>query len=135
MTTLRTVKGSSLTNDEGDLNKAEKVNQAAHGFAVGDCVKLSGTWSDAQADAEANLCMAMIYNVIDTDNFWVVTQHGRKVPFTHGTGGAAGDALYLSQGTPGAVTTTKPTTGYRQQVGWILDANNVIFKLEAWSFV
>lgn len=80
LTKIKTVdgSGSGLDADLLDGKHASDfsasgflVSQTAHGFIVGDAIKLSGsTWVKAQADSLANAgVMAMVHTVTDANNF------------------------------------------------------------------
>ena len=136
MTTLRAVKGSELSWVEGDANVAIAVVQASHGFALGDLVTLTGSgWAKAQADAVTTLAHAVVMNVPDSGNFYAIAQDGVALPWTTHGQGSVGDQLYLSQGTAGDWTSTKPSSGYIQPVGVILDANRIIFRLGTEEYI
>ena len=129
--TLRRGKGSALTHDELDDNFAEELNQAGHAFSVGDVVYRSGSsaWTKAQADAAGTLADGIVVDVEDSDNCSIVTKDGTVVGVTaHGLG-ATGTVIYLSQGTAGDMTPTKPTSGYIQPIGRVIDANNMVFRI------
>jgi len=85
------------------------VNQAAHGFVVGDVVRLSGasTYAKAQADSAANAeVVGMVAQVLGTNSFLLCT-NGR---ITGLTGLTANTVYFLSPSSAGALTATEPTT-------------------------
>ena len=85
------------------------VNQAAHGFSVGDVIRLSGasTYTKAQADSETNAeVVGLVSAVADTDNFTVLT--GGQI--TGLTGLTANTVYFLDASTAGAITSTEPST-------------------------
>jgi len=85
------------------------VTQVAHGFIVGDVVKISAsdTYAKAQANTVANARAAgMVIEVIDVDNF-KLQQSG----FTTALSGLTPAAQYwLSPSTAGAITTVEPSS-------------------------
>jgi len=115
--TFRDEKGSELVADEFDGNHAPEFTQAGHGFAVGNFVYRSGatTYAKAQADDIDTIAEGVIA-YINGDTFRVVTQSGSHVTWTHSLG-TPPQKFWLSQGTAGVATTTKPTSGVRQQLG------------------
>ncbi|RLG44246.1 MAG: hypothetical protein DRN81_04955 [Thermoproteota archaeon] len=92
----------------------KKVTQSAHGFAVGDVIKISsGEYAKAQADSEANAQVVGIVSVVpDVDNFTVTTSG-----YISGLSGLTANSVhYLDPDTAGAMTTTEPTdTGDRSK--------------------
>lgn len=130
---LRRDKGSALTHDQLDDMFAPEINQATHGFAVGDLVYRDSatTWAKAQADAEATLADGIVCDVEDANNCSVNTEDGAWVEITTHGFGATGTKLYCSQGTAGLITATAPTSGFIQAVGKVIDANTVLFRLGA----
>jgi hypothetical protein len=129
--TLRRDKGSALTHDELDDWVAPELAQTSHGLAVGDLVYRSSAtaWSKAIATAEATLAEGIVVNVEDVDNLSVVTIDGSVITLAaHGLG-AVGTVLYLDQSTAGDIATSKPSDGFRQMVGKIISADEIIFRL------
>ncbi len=104
--------------------KVIDVNQASHGFSVGNALRYNGsTWVGAQANSEANVDSVWIVSaVIDTDNF-VLTLSGRVEATGHGY--TVGETYYVSPSTAGAITVTKPTGGgeFVKRVVHVIDAN------------
>lgn len=87
------------------------VSQTAHGFVLGDVLRYaSGTFSKARADVEANCkdTVGFVSSVTDTNTF--VLHLGGRV--TGLTGLLANTVYYLSTGTAGLLTSTKPTSGF-----------------------
>ena len=82
------------------------VNQAAHGFTVGQVLKRSsGAYALAKADTTANAqAVGIVTAVIDTGSF-VLMMAGFTGAFSGLTDGAR---YYLSAATAGALTTTAP---------------------------
>ncbi len=84
------------------------VNQNAHGFSVGDVVRLSGTtYVLAQADTEANAEVAGIVSAIVDANNFDLTTNGRVTGLA---GLSADDVYYLSPTSAGDLTNTEPST-------------------------
>jgi hypothetical protein len=127
---LRASTASALSHDDLDGNFAEKVPQDGHGFSVGDLIYLgSSGWVLAQADNPQTTADGIVALVEGVDIFWVVTQDGSVVEWTHGLGGDDGDLLWLSQTTPGAHTLAKPAGGVQQPVGKIRNSGATLFRL------
>ena len=131
MLTTRRGKGSTLTFDELDDNFAAEINQATHGFSVGDLVYRSGAsaWTKAKADAEATLTDGIVVDVEDTNNCSVTVSDGMMVTISAHGFGATGTKLYTSQGTAGLITASAPVTGYVQPIGKVIDTNTILFRL------
>jgi hypothetical protein len=86
------------------------ANQVAHGFSVGEVLYLSGdnTFALAQADNIATSYVAgVVTEVIDVDNFKYCTHGTVTTGVPAQTGGTV---MYLSETTPGALTSTAPTS-------------------------
>lgn len=86
------------------------INQAAHGFVVGDVIRIDGvnTFAKAQADSPANAeVVGIVTNVIDVDNFEFVSE---GVITTGVPVYAAGTVLFLSRTTAGALVDTDTST-------------------------
>lgn len=108
------------------------VEQAGHGLVVGDWIKgVSGTFSEAQADAEANLSWPGVVVEADSGSFRFAALGKANLP-AHGFG-AAGTKIFLSQGTAGAATTSEPGSGWVQQVAKVIDADHV--DVQTWPVV
>jgi hypothetical protein len=103
-----------LANDRFELlaSKASTgssydVNQVAHGFAVGDVLRLSGaTYVKAQADSVANAEVVGVVSATSGSDDFTIQVGGRLEGLSTLT---AGEDYYLDPATAGAVTTTKPT--------------------------
>lgn len=81
------------------IEKEVIINQAAHGFAVGNCIKLVGsTWVKAKADSASNAgTVGLVSTVVDANNFKYLS--GGLLPGTY-TNGAN---YFLSPTTAGAI--------------------------------
>lgn len=127
--TFRVVKDYSTASADASIDATQGYlqSQASHGLSVGNLVYANGaTWTKARANADTTLAEALVVAVESTSLFRVRYIGPGEVTYTaHGLG-AAGTKLYLSQGTAGAITTTAPTSGIRQQVGKVLSANKLI---------
>lgn len=85
------------------------ITQVAHGFAVGDWVRLNGTdtYTDAQADSAANAeVVGVVSAVAGVDDFTL--QVSGYV--TGLTGLTANTVYFLDPSTAGAITSTEPST-------------------------
>ena len=95
------------------------IPQASHGFLQDNIVYYSGApYAKAQADVEATIGWGAVGKVIDANSFELVLEGIVNSP-AHALGNP-GDALYLDQGTAGAVTTSVPTSGIVQPIGLVL---------------
>lgn len=83
-----------------------KVIQVAHGFGAGEAIYHDGSiWALAQSDTEATLGTHLVGSVYGADTFVAVIS-GRVEIASHGL--TPGGLYYVSNTTPGALTTTKP---------------------------
>jgi hypothetical protein len=102
------------------------VNQAAHGFTLGQAVyqDSAGVWQLAIADINNPNFAAegVVTNV--TANDFIVVRGGRVVVPAHGLT-PLGDYFYNDQTTAGALTGTQPIVGLQVLVGKIVDANTL----------
>jgi len=84
------------------------ITQVAHGFAVGDWVRLNGadTYTDAQADNAANAeVVGVVSAVAGVDDFTL-----QVAGYITGlTGLTANTVYFLDESTAGAITATEPT--------------------------
>ena len=92
----------------GGSGLTRSITQAAHGFAIGNLLILSGTtYVLAKADSAVNSdVVGMVTTVSDANNFILTT--GGYV--TGLSGLTAGTVYFLSPTTAGAITATEPTT-------------------------
>lgn len=83
--------------------------QTSHGFTVGQVLRYSGTaWVTAQANTAANAeAIGLLFAIIDANTFQVI-EAGYLTGWTHGL--TLGTAAFVSPTTPGALTSTTPTT-------------------------
>lgn len=102
--------GTTLSTTGGSATAVTKsINQASHGFTVGEVVRLSGTstYDEAQADSAANAeAVGIVSAVADVDNFTLTTSG-----YVNGLSGLTANTMYfLSASTAGLLTATEPTT-------------------------
>lgn len=109
-----------IIGGSGGGTSAKTVNQATHGFSVGESLYLnSTTWTKAKADAVATAeAVGMVSTVVGVDTFMLTTNG-----FVAGlTGLTAGTVYFLSATTAGGLTATEPTTeGYVSKPCFIAD--------------
>ena len=109
----------ALWREIHDDNVTENIVQTAHGFTVGQAVKInsSGTWVLAKADSLANArCIGLVCRIISADVFWVRT--GGLLPGDYDEGAN----YYLSNTTAGGLFMQSDpeiwdTGNYRQYIG------------------
>lgn len=96
------------TGATGVAGTEQAVGQTAHGFAVGDVLRVntSGAYTKAKADADANgKPVIVVKTVVDANNFI-----GASCGVVTGMSGiTVGTLYYLSAATAGALTSTKPS--------------------------
>jgi len=102
------ISAGTIAGGAGGATLTEDINQATHGFVVGDWVRLNGTsYTKAQADSIANVeSIGVVTAVADADNFTI--QFGGKVEGLSGL--TAGQAYFIDPDTAGGITVTEPTT-------------------------
>lgn len=85
----------------------DPLEQVAHGFVVGDVLRLSGaSFVKAQANSEANAAVVgMVSAVADVDHFFI-SQAGHISALASPV--VAGTVYYLSPSVAGTLTSTKP---------------------------
>ncbi|MHA1949998.1 MAG: LamG-like jellyroll fold domain-containing protein, partial [Candidatus Thorarchaeota archaeon] len=88
---------------------ARDINQATHGFSVGEILRFNGTvYVLAQADTEENAdSVGVVIGITDVNNF-VLMQAGYNSGAFSGL--TPGDVYWLSPTVAGAIQTAKPTT-------------------------
>lgn len=96
------------TGATGPAGGAVSVTQAAHGFAVGNVIRRDsgGTYELAQADDIATSDVIGIVTAVDSPTVFRFTNAGEVTGLT---GVTDGEVHYLSDTTPGGLTTTEPT--------------------------
>ena len=103
-----TIKGGIVTAISAGAagNSGIAVAQTGHGFTAGQAVYFNGSaWALAQSNAAGTLGLALVV-VVDVNNFIAVTQG----LITGLSGLTAGQYYFVSDATPGALTTTEPTS-------------------------
>ncbi len=137
----RQSKGSKLTKAEADAAIGlARIDDAAHGLVQGNVVRESAlnTYIKARANTEANIGvgLAFVFNRLDANNYSICRAgNSRHLAFTaHGLVGDFGTKLYLSQGTAGLITVTRPTSGFIVYLGYIVDANTIGWEPGAIAF-
>ena len=106
---LRTASTSGATPVNTIFNFGfNQITQNAHGFSVGNVLKLAGaSYALAQANNAANaLAVGIVTKVVDVNNFYI-QYYGYSTGLT---GLAAGTLYYLSPTSPGGLTATAPVT-------------------------
>ena len=100
---------------------AIEITQNSHGFSDGDAVYFNGTsWALAKSDVSTT---AGTHIVGDSDtNTFKAYQGGKLAITSHGLG-SAGDWLYVSDATAGALTTTEPDIS--NPLVQVIDANTL----------
>lgn len=102
----------------------------SHGFTLGQAIRWNGSsWVLAQGDTEANSTdVWLVTGVPDVDTFFAY-KTGRCTATGHGLG-SAGDTLYLSDDTAGALTSARPDSDYYLPVCTVVDANTLDIAIE-----
>lgn len=94
--------------------------QASHGFAAKDMIRHNGTdWVKAQGDTIVK-CTGTWFVLSVNGNDFVAVKSGRVTLASHGL--TAGSLYYLSAGTAGLLTTTKPVGDTTTPLGFFLPA-------------
>ncbi len=99
----------SWTTASSGAGSTANITQSAHGFAVGNVLKLSAadTYAKAQADSVANAeVIGIVSAVIDTNNFTL--QMGGRI--TGLSALTANTVYFLDPSSAGAITATEPST-------------------------
>lgn len=103
-----------------------EINQAAHGFTLGQGVYHNGTlYLDAKADLESTLAMHVVVEIIDANNI-VLADFGRVEAASHGY--TVGQYYFQSEATAGLPTSTEPATGFSNPLFYVEDANTLQIK-------
>ena len=137
----RQSKGSKLTKAEADAAIGlARVSKTAHGLVQGDVIRESAlnTYITARASSETKIGvgLAFVFDVLDANNYSIARAGtSRHLTFTgHGLAGGFGTKLYLSQGTSGLITVTRPSSGWIVYLGYIVDANTIGWEPGAIAF-
>jgi hypothetical protein len=131
---LRRMRAAGAANDlepaDADDLFAPEYTQTTHGFVVGDVVYRSSATDHAKAIATARSTLAcgIVIDQPDANTFSAFCGSGKQINIpSHGLG-AFGAELWLSQGSAGTMTTTEPSAGWYQYVGFVIDANNIFWE-------
>lgn len=113
-----------------NFDSLQVFNQSAHGFDAGKVIRWNGSsFVLAQGNSELGATNAWLVTAIfDNDNFWAI-KSGRRNVTGHGLG-SAGQTLYLSETTAGALTATRPDADYYLPVCTVVDANTLDIAIE-----
>lgn len=112
--------GSTVTN---------AFMQVAHGFTADQIIRSSGTdleFTLSQADTPTNAdVVGIVSNIIDADNFEVITEGFYTMGALPG-GAVAGDDLFLDDSVAGGLTLTEPTAGttVSKPLAQVIDASS-----------
>jgi len=130
---LQSEKGTELDYLDGDGNFSavrslvgnwvDSVNMSAHNFSEGDVLRRTTTgWVKASTDTITNASASgVVVGVVDLDNF-VIMFSGVWTNPSHGF--TVGSVLYLSEETPGTITTDTPVTFYKP-IGHVLSTTAI----------
>lgn len=121
------------TGGSGDAT-ITSVNQTAHGFVIGDVVRFNGTsYVKSQADIDANSeVYGVVSTVVDADNFKITTEGH----ITGLSGLTSGATYFLSTVTPGALSSTSPTSvGQVNRPVLLADSTTSGFVIQARGYV
>jgi hypothetical protein len=129
---LDSISGQSLTTDvNGQITNSGfqdtiTVTLSSHGFTQLDAIyNNSGTWTKAQSDDVNTLGVALVTEIIDTDNFKFASV-GQAVVSTHGL--TVGQYYYVSPDTAGQLVISPPTgiTEYSNPIVYALDDDRIL---------
>src|SRR5574337_803908 len=100
------ITGKSTAGGSGSSNSTLNVVQTAHGFSVGQAIYYTGTaWALAEANSTATLAIGIVSTVADANDFTVMFEG-----FINTLSGlTAGNYYFVSDSTPGLVTSVEPT--------------------------
>lgn len=112
--------GAGVISFQSPANGPQKFTQASHGFAAKDMIRHNGTdWVKAQGDTIVKCTGTWLVMSVSGNDFYAV-KSGRVTVAGHGL--TAGTLYYLSAGTAGALTTTKPVGDTTTPLGFFLPA-------------
>ncbi len=103
------------------------VNQVAHGFIVGDVVRVSAsnTYAKAQADSATNaLPVGFVIEVVDADNFVLQTAGFSDAFIAPFTPLVPAQRYFLSPTTLGGITNIEPSTAGQYSVPMLIALNS-----------
>lgn len=97
---------------DANVSTYEVVTKAGHSFSKGDVLYYNGfDWAKAKSNVVGSLGYFMV-SAVDGDDFTI-----QNTGLITGLGGlVAGSMYYVSQATAGAITATKPATGYANPI-------------------
>lgn len=101
-----------------------KVQQATHGFTVGQAVRFDfggTTWELAQSTG-LSIVRGTVASVIDVDTFDVTLEGLVRSP-AHGL--TIGSVYYIDEAVAGVVVTPQPSTGQEDPILIAVDADNI----------
>jgi hypothetical protein len=110
--------GAGVISFMSPANGPQKFTQSGHGFAAKDVIRHNGTsWVKAQGDTIPKCTGTWLVLSVSGDDF-VAVKSGRVTLASHGL--SAGSLYYLSAGTAGLLTTTKPVGDPTTPLGFFL---------------
>lgn len=112
LATLWDVDNSSGGSGSG-TSLSKDVTQSSHGFVKGDAIYFTGTvWAKAKADSSDTLGIGIV-STVSSSSVFTVTFTGIVTGLS---GLTAGEYYFVSTSTAGAITSTKPTSGYENPI-------------------
>lgn len=113
--------GAGVISFQSPANGPQKFTQASHGFAAKDMIREngSGSWVKAQGDTIVKSTGTWMVMSVSGNDF-IAVKSGRVTVAGHGL--TAGSLYYLSAGTSGLLTTTKPVGDTTTPLGFFLPA-------------
>lgn len=112
--------GAGVVSFITPANGPALFTQASHGFAAKDMIRHNGTdWVKAQGDTIVK-CTGTWFVLSVNGNDFVAVKSGRVTLASHGL--TTGSLYYLSAGTAGLLTTTKPVGDTTTPLGFFLPA-------------
>ena len=126
MTILHHAGTDSVILSSGQERVTDKIVRS-NSFSAGDAVyvKSDGDYAKAKADDSTTSDVIGVVESATSSDF-IIVYSGQLVKSSHGF--TVGSAVFLSDGTAGALTTTEPTNGgsISKPVGLVKDANTII---------
>ena len=110
------------------IDVSETITSVSHGFSVGNAVYFDGTdYQLADSSASTTLGTGVVSKVVDADTFYVTFMG--KIPDLSGL--STGDWYYVSDSTPGLLTTTAGST-YINPIGRAVSSTELfVFPMRA----
>lgn len=103
----------------------EAVESTSHGFSLGDVVYDNSGWALADADSESSLAQGIVSRVLSVNEF-EVTRSG----MIRGLTGLTANTVYYLSTTAGSMTSTKPTSGIRQELGRAISTTTFLLNIK-----